>query len=424
LGAKARILGERYGYSPSNIDFGQRMSQLHPICTRQPLHYEIGAGIFFRAKLHNLHIPEDANLGALTPLASMANMANLDTMDIPLANTVLGKKLSDLFPKDLCSEGVCDGTLPGCPGQQVKSMVVPKVEFTMKRDFKWDDATQKKAKDAVAYGMALVPEVIRVTSIIIASLLHSTTLAPGDASNGGFNTGNVVYLNGKPCRWTKRPDCVDQFNYRGTNYYGCSTQDHKKQGWCSVDQAFVGNWRDCDLSCRNAAGQIYTVQNVSASDLTATAAGGRRLEEAAPESNRFVVEFSPDALQYNVDDDLIQHLIRRQAFRGMEDGREAELGVNEITGFRVHKGDTEVGKAEMIPVGPEEKFEVHSQGKFGVQITAKTPAIQAPFLAALNMPFVAGAALLGVASLVAGFTRVFKSRQSYVVVEENHLPVE
>jgi len=221
---------------------------------------------------------------------------------------------------------------------------------------------------------------------------------------------------------------VDQFNYRGTNYYGCSTQDHKKQGWCSVDQAFVGNWRDCDLSCRNEAGQIYIVQNVTAASLTATATARTLLsdEDAAPESNRFVVEFSPEALQYNVDDDLIQHLIRRKAFRGIEDGREEELGVNEITGFRVHKGDTEVGKAEMIPVGPEEKFEVHSEGKFGVHFTGKAPAIQAPFLSAFNMPFVAGVALLGVASLVTGFTRVLKSRQvlPYEVMEENQQPVE
>jgi len=56
---ESRRLGaprDLYGYSPSNISFSARMSALHPICSRKPLHYMIGAGIFFRAKLLNFHL--------------------------------------------------------------------------------------------------------------------------------------------------------------------------------------------------------------------------------------------------------------------------------------------------------------------------------------------------------------------------------
>merc|ERR1719183_1553517 len=83
LGGAGRQMGTKYGYSPSNIDFNERMSALHPICTRKPLHYEIGAGIFFRAKIHNLHVPAGSNVaGPLGTLANLADMANIDTMDI------------------------------------------------------------------------------------------------------------------------------------------------------------------------------------------------------------------------------------------------------------------------------------------------------------------------------------------------------
>merc|ERR1719253_1681415 len=115
-------------------------------------------------------------------------------------------------------------------------------------------------------------------------------------------------------------------------------------------------------------------------------------EETAPESDRFLAEFEPQALQYKVDEDLIHNLIRRQAFRGMEDGREAELGPLKIVSFHVHKGDTTPGKAKMIPVGLEEKFEWHA------------PAIQ-PSVSLPITTLIAGATLLGITFLIAGFFR-------------------
>merc|ERR1719345_567584 len=104
----SRRLGQNpYGYTPSNINFQDKMAELHPICTRKPLRYKIGAGIFFRAKLHNFEIPSGTALGALAPLANLAQFADMDTHNIALANTALGVKIANFFPKALCDQGVC-----------------------------------------------------------------------------------------------------------------------------------------------------------------------------------------------------------------------------------------------------------------------------------------------------------------------------
>jgi hypothetical protein len=510
--AEARQLGAMYGYTPSNISFGAKMKELHPICTRKPLHYEIGAGVFFRAKVVNFHLTGgDQALGALTPIVSLIGMQHLDTHDIPLANTRLGKKLSKVFPKGLCTQGVCDGVLPGCPGQSAHTLVVPKVEFKLNRNFQWNDDTQKSAKTATAFAMALVPEMVRVTSLVITSMMH-TTPKPGTqpASLNGADpnrfvgASNVIWVKDSPCRWQRPPDCANIFEYRGTDYQGCTIEDHDNRGWCSVGTPFAGNWRNCWLSCRNTqTGTHFTIKNlakvngkwgekgtiapsvpvapvaVGATTLAPTvplvtvkptaldqslvlgahvkctgtgdaaldgqtgtfigfdgaiakvnfgAAGlkmipsvqcsrvNRRLatspakvekKQTDPETDRFVVEIDPKALAYKVDEDLIQALIRRKAFRGMEDGREAELGEVQITHFRLHHGeDSRPGNDEgMIPVGPEEKFEWDSHTDYGDK--DETPQATFPVASA-----VAGVAVLSIAGLLVAF---YRGKQSQVL---------
>jgi len=422
----------QYGYSPSNVNFGERMNELHPICTREPLHYSIGAGIFFRAKVHNFRMPNDVPMGALGALANLAQFADMDTMDIALAKTALGQKLSALFPKGLCTEGVCDGTLPGCPGQMVHPIQIPKVEFKLDRALNWTNVTTANAKESTAYAMALLPEFIRVTSIIAGSIInhfHSTTHMPS-SGNSYYHGGNIVYVNGQKCRWTKVVDCVAQFNYRGTEYDGCTLVDHKNRGWCSVDSKFRGNWRDCELTCQDQTGAPYKIHNVSNVDLSSnTPQGvGRKLEEEnshVHESDRFVVEFDPKAVQYKVDEALIHTLVQRNAFRGIDEQDKAS-----IVGFRLHHGDanpTEDNDAKWIAVGPERKFEVgedtSNMGAFEMDFNIKA---MKPSPVSMALPtLLAGLAVLGVAALVAGFYRSKKSQvRPYVSVDVEASAVE
>jgi hypothetical protein len=58
--------------------------------------------------------------------------------------------------------------------------------------------------------------------------------------------------------------------------------------------------------------------------------------ETVEESDSFMVQFHPDALHYMVDESLLQALINRDAFSGLSDGREHELGEAKIIGFKIH----------------------------------------------------------------------------------------
>lgn len=415
----SRRMQEEFGVTPSNISFQERMQELHPICSRKPLHYAIGAGIFFRAKVHNFNMPQlgGTGMGILTPLANLASFADMDTMDIPLANTALGKKMSELLPKGFCTEGVCDGTLPGCPGQTVHPMTIPKIEFKMDRDFSWNNThTQDKAKEATAFAMALLPEVVRVSSIVVGSLIdHAkilpTTPMPGEGHLG--DTGSTINYQNASCRWTKDPYCTDTFEYSGFTYNGCSVEDHGSRGWCSVDETFTGNWRNCELSCSAPNGTQYTLKNISNEMLAQDdqmPALSRKLQQDAPESNRFVVEFTPGSVQYKIDEDLIHALISRDAFRGIEDGREAHLGTARIVGFRLHRDNAEPTEDEngMIPVRFQEKFEMHIDDK---SLVAQPSSSNSAMI-------VAGAAALGIFSLVAGIYRGKRNVDAaYVTVE-------
>lgn len=159
------------------------------------------------------------------------------------------------------------------------------------------------------------------------------------------------------------------------------------------------------------------VSKVFGDSNTPTGPFGRKLSEDAPESDRAVFEFAPEAnLQYKVDEDLIHGLLRRQAFRGVEDGREAELGEATITHFRLHKGDEKPREddSDFIAVGPEEKFEADISGT--ARFSIEQPRVN------IAMPtFVAGVTVLGISALAAGIYRVTKRTGQvlpYVTVEE------
>jgi len=154
-------------------------------------------------------------------------------------------------------------------------------------------------------------------------------------------------------------------------------RDHHFRGWCSIDRNFKGNWRNCDLVC-TIGGQALTQTEAKVDDIVNQMRenykkthlfGGRRLSDVDKpvRADRFVVSFQPGSLNYGLTNDFIRTLIRRQAFRGLEDGHEQELGEAKIVGFRIHSGETPVaGEAEMLPAPTDvERFEFNYTRKKG-----------------------------------------------------------
>jgi len=74
-----------------------------------------------------------------------------------------------------------------------------------------------------------------------------------------------------------------------------------------------------------------------------------------PESSSFMIHFHPDAVLYKIDEQLVQSLIDRGAFSGLQDGREHHLGEASIVGFKIHHPETDRGETESketaAPVG-------------------------------------------------------------------------
>jgi hypothetical protein len=450
------------GYQPSNINFTQKMAELHPICSKKNLHYQLGMGLYFRARVRSFHLPRMPQLGALsTPLSMLAGFANgLDTGDRSIWNTDAGQDLAKLLPKDVCKLGVCSGVLPGCPGQLAPTITIPKIEFAYNRPMYWDANASAAAKNAVAYAMSLFPEAVRIGSLVVKSLLGTTTTTQinGDV----FNSGDVIWIpeqaGGQPCRWIAKPICSESFYYKGHKYIGCTMIDNDRLGWCSTDSVFNGDWRNCDLKCRavctkpgfyneqacRVAGGTWALDTwvKDAKEYIETVFGrdpnahpGRRLEDEIQESenaqedkpvetDRIVVEFDRDAVHYNIDEDLVHDLIRRQAFRGVGDAK----GEAHIVGFRVHTGTTEPGELSMIPVGPTESFEhdfAHREirdepSKFIVkdEVEQQNIAMESD---ARSMPLtliVAGVAVFAMLSIVVGMRMAkHQSGAAYVSVE-------
>jgi hypothetical protein len=438
-------------------------NQLHPICIKKELSYRLHLGIDYRVFLEDLR-----STGAITPFKWLNSLEGLgqnvfDTGNRPIwEGTPVETFLDKLLPQGLCSGGVCSGELPGCPGDVApakfmgnwaynKEFVYPPtpnqtLELELSRPFKWTEDSKAAAAGSLAFGMALMPEVIRIGSLVLTSMLpdHKKHInKPGDVDYKGdiiwTYSGSGAAI---PCKFYPEPICVSEFIYRGQAVTGCTIQDMNYRGWCSLDRLFSGNWRQCYLACNGRTLPEKEV-DIIVDKLRAKAESEpwnprtRRLSEKsdeATEANRFLVSFQPGSLNYGLTDDFIRKLIRRQSFRGIEDGREAELGEVKITGFRIHSGNTpEVGKTVLLPAPTDiEKFEANYTRQKGDPIFEIKKSVAELNLVAeevasrsYEMPlFALGLSIVALIAVVVGIVSCIRKSHGKTAYSEITLPEE
>lgn len=374
-------------------------NQLHAICTKKKLTYRLHLGVDYRVRF----IPLRTSAGVVTPFHWLNALGKnfLDTGNRNMwQSTPVEAFLNKLLPPGLCSNGVCAGELPGCPGEVAHSKFLGNMQYKvgyvwpptpnttlellLSRPFEWTKDSKATARGALAFGMALMPEVVRITSLVLEQLFPSDKdkehgLHPGDVVQDG-DILRVPKADGSEmaCRWTAPSTCINEFIYRSGTVTGCTMKDHHFRGWCSVDRTFAGNWRNCDLVCTTNGQTVQLnqeqvdgiVNKMRKEDETPHLPWGKRKlsdVDQPVKANRFVVSFQEGSLHYGLTDDFIRTLIRREAFRGFEDGHEHELGEAKIVGFRIHSGETPVaGKAELLPAPTDvERFEVNYTRKPG-----------------------------------------------------------
>jgi len=96
--------------------------------------------------------------------------------------------LKDLLPDSLCSGGFCEGESPGCQQEAVNPIEIKQIVFKLSRAFSIQDIFgQKNAGDALAYGLALMPQAVEVGQEAVQEAVGSPTPAPADSLGSVFN---------------------------------------------------------------------------------------------------------------------------------------------------------------------------------------------------------------------------------------------
>eukprot|EP00746_Dinoflagellata_sp_MGD_P006440 gnl/MRDRNA2_/MRDRNA2_112593_c0_seq1.p1 gnl/MRDRNA2_/MRDRNA2_112593_c0~~gnl/MRDRNA2_/MRDRNA2_112593_c0_seq1.p1 ORF type:complete len:347 (-),score=80.35 gnl/MRDRNA2_/MRDRNA2_112593_c0_seq1:319-1212(-) len=82
---------------------------------------------------------------------------------------------SSIFPPEICAADLCEGELPGCPPPHIVPVDIPRVIFKMSRPFHWAPNTPMALREFIAYGFAVLPEVVDVVARRIHQGLGNTT---------------------------------------------------------------------------------------------------------------------------------------------------------------------------------------------------------------------------------------------------------
>jgi len=113
------------------------------------------------------HDDTDANNCTPRPISYSFNaslaLTGLEGAEVPsLAPTAGQGMLDELLPAEACVTGVCLGELPGCKKARSAAIRIKQIVFRMSRDFKWQSQAGPNLKQAVAYALSLLPELVEV----------------------------------------------------------------------------------------------------------------------------------------------------------------------------------------------------------------------------------------------------------------------
>jgi len=148
-------------------------------CSEADLKYSLGAGMVIKGVIEHIRLPH-----SIPVLGGLQEAPDFSTGWRSIEGAHIGDKLGDFFPPEICAMSVCQGTLPGCPPPVVHPLDIPKIRFTLSRDFLWTNDTPEKVRKIVAYALALVPEAIQITIHELGLRSSGTMTSSSNSSNG------------------------------------------------------------------------------------------------------------------------------------------------------------------------------------------------------------------------------------------------
>jgi hypothetical protein len=291
-------------WTQQEVDWKKKMAEFNPQCAEKPLTYGLGAGIFLRGVLKHVKVPKDFPV-----IGGLMTAPDYSTGYQPITSKSSQSLFSSLFPPEICAADLCEGELPGCPPPHIVPVDIPRVIFKMSRPFHWAPDTPLALREFIAYGFAVLPEVVDVVARRINQGMDNTT--------------------------TTTPPCV---------------------GSCpgiTIPPTTKATTTKAAVTTTTAAATTTTATTTTVTTTTATTTA-RRLQEMGTEEMRparmleeikleeaqdgdhfdeIIVEFND--ITYTIDHPLVHALIHNKAFDLLDDGRKRELGKINIIGFDV-----------------------------------------------------------------------------------------
>eukprot|EP00746_Dinoflagellata_sp_MGD_P107584 gnl/MRDRNA2_/MRDRNA2_45604_c0_seq1.p1 gnl/MRDRNA2_/MRDRNA2_45604_c0~~gnl/MRDRNA2_/MRDRNA2_45604_c0_seq1.p1 ORF type:complete len:1365 (+),score=253.90 gnl/MRDRNA2_/MRDRNA2_45604_c0_seq1:133-4227(+) len=128
-------------------------------CTQNNLTFEVGAGLYIKSTLKHLTIPDKfPTIGGIAEAPDITSGYVSLTPNGPMIN----ESFADLFPDELCLDGMCSGELPGCPTSKHDMRSYPRLTFNTSSNFSFYKDSSLSMQHLMAYAFSVLPEVVDV----------------------------------------------------------------------------------------------------------------------------------------------------------------------------------------------------------------------------------------------------------------------
>eukprot|EP00929_Paragymnodinium_shiwhaense_P012625 TRINITY_DN11_c3_g1_i2.p1 TRINITY_DN11_c3_g1~~TRINITY_DN11_c3_g1_i2.p1 ORF type:complete len:1465 (-),score=485.05 TRINITY_DN11_c3_g1_i2:174-4568(-) len=141
-------------------DWNQRLDANQDSCNKEDIRFELGFGMMVRSRMTDkagfYAMMRDPSTGQMPMLSSGFQNLGSETLE--------DADLADMLPKELCSDGICKGTMPGCTKANFKKMYFPELLFNLHKSAKFSDlgAGSDMVKLMMAYAFSTLPEMVEV----------------------------------------------------------------------------------------------------------------------------------------------------------------------------------------------------------------------------------------------------------------------
>jgi len=195
------------------------------------------------------------------------------------------KRLSDLIPESVCAGGICEGMMLGCQKTKIRPINIPKIIYKLTRTFNWIPHVGPSARHVIAYGLMVLPAAVKEAGRE-AQQMEKALEANGTNQSQPLQTMaedfQKIFQPEQSRRLQQKP-----FQTPAGGEFREETLDDMEDDW-SKHGAF----------------------------------------------DEMVVQIT-EPMHYPITDEVMEYLLAADAFRGLEDGREATHGPIKVIGYEL-----------------------------------------------------------------------------------------